>query len=311
MLFNFQRIRGILFYLSLILFFAGLPLILSSALGYKFNLRNFKFIKTGLIFIKTHPEGAKVYLNDKLFSQTSPLSIPDLKPGVYRIKVEMEKHYPWKAEVDVEAGKVTRLDKIILFPLAPKLEQLNREKFSSFRVDNERKLIYYLDEANKVVFKSDLDGGAFDDIATLPQGFFQILGWEVSGDAKKMFLFNNYQINIIFFDNQLDYGSELPVFLDSKEKISNVFWHSDNYHLIVVAEGHIKVVEARPQAKPIDLVELSGQKTSAYYDAKQDTLYFSDNQNLYRMQISGNLFSFDLFGQAFKSIKPAKEEANE
>lgn len=305
-----QRIRAILFYLSLLLFFAGLPLILSSALGYKFNLRNFKFIKTGLIFIKSQPEGAKVYLNDKLINQTTPANIPELKPGVYKINLELAEHYPWKAEVDVEAGRVIRLDKIILFPLVPRLEQLNREKFSSFRVDNERNFIYYLDQLNKVIYKSDFSGNTFEDIASLPEGFFQILGWEISPDAKKLFFFNNYQINIIFFDNQE--GSDIPIFVDSREKIINVFWHSDNYHLIVLTDGHIQVVEARGSARPIDLVELSGQKISAYYDSKQDTLYFSDNQNLYRLQLGSNMFSFDrLMSHPFKAITPLKKEKDE
>ena len=45
----FQRLRGILFYLGLLLFFTGLPFILSFALGYKFNAHALKFVKTGLI----------------------------------------------------------------------------------------------------------------------------------------------------------------------------------------------------------------------------------------------------------------------
>lgn len=298
-----------MFYLSVFIFFIGLPFILSSALGYKFNRHTFKFIKTGLIFIKTQPEGAKIYLNDKLLVDKSPASIHELVPGVYKVALELEQHYPWKGEIDVEAGKVSRLDKIILFPLKPDLRQLNRERFSSFRIDAEKKMIYYLDQTNKSVYRSDFQAEKFEDIASLPQDITQITGWEISPDRKKLFLFNDRQLSLIFFDNQLDYGyPDLPVVLDyAQEKINNVFWHSDNYHLVVLTDKHVQAVEARPQAKPVDLVELSYEGPDAFYDVKEDTLYFSDNQDLYRLELNSDLFLLErLMVQPLKIVNPEK-----
>lgn len=302
--FNFQRIRGLLFYLSVFLFFAGLPFILSSSLGYKFNARTLKFTKTGLIFVKTQPDGAKIYLDGKLISEKSPASIHDLAPGVYKIVLELAQHYSWKGEVDVEAGKASRLDKIILFPLRPNLQQLNRERFSTFRIDTERKEIYYLDQVNKTVYRSNFDAGNFEDIVSLPQNFTPINGWEVSADRRKLFIFNEHQISVVCFDNQGDYGyPDFPVYLDyPQEKVINVFWYSDNYHLIVLTDKHIQVTESRAQAKSINLVELNKEGVDAFYDAKEDVLYFSDSQrssngsfynNLYRLDLSTNFLSLE------------------
>jgi len=64
---NEQRIRAILFYLSVVIFLMGLPFILSFALGYNFDRRTFKFTKTGLLVLKTQPSGASVYLDEKLY----------------------------------------------------------------------------------------------------------------------------------------------------------------------------------------------------------------------------------------------------
>lgn len=313
-MFNFQRIRGVLFYLSVGLFFVGLPFILASSLGYKFNKHTLKFTKTGLIFIKTQPEGAKIYLDGKLIPERSPASLQDLAPGVYKITLELARHYPWKGEVDVEAGKVSRLEKIILFPLQPKLQQLNREKFSSFRIDTEKKIIYYLDQVNKIVYMSDFEASNFEDIASLPQGFIQISGWEVSADKKKLFIFNPHQISVIFFDNQGDYAyPDFPVFWDyAQEKVINVFWHSDNYHLIVLTDKHVQVIEARPQSRPINLVELSRQEAGADYNVKEDALYFSDDQNLYRLELNSNLFLLErLMLQQFGVIKAGEDQSSD
>jgi PEGA domain len=298
---NFQRTRSLLFYLSVLLFFTGLPFIIAFSLGYKFNARTLKFSKTGLIYVKTQPEGAKIYLNGKKMAARSPASIYELVPGVYRIVLELEQHYSWKAEVDVEAGKALRLDKVILFPLRPDLQQLNQERFSSFRLDTEKKAVYYLDQENKVVYMSNLDGSNFEDAASLPDKFGQIIGWDISADKKKIFIFSYHQISVIFFDAQLDRDySDSPILLDyPQEKIINVFWHSDSYHLVVLTNKYVGVIESRPRALPINLVKLNKEDAAAFYDTNQDALYFSDSQrnpngsfynNLYKLELNTKLF---------------------
>ncbi|MCX5699251.1 MAG: PEGA domain-containing protein [Candidatus Omnitrophica bacterium] len=298
---NFQRTRGLLFYLSVLLFFIGLPFILAFALGYKFNTHTLKFVNTGLIFVKTQPLGAKIYLNGKLIAQRSPASMQELLPGTYKITLELARHYPWKAEVEVEAGKVSRVDKVILFPVRPNLQQLNQEKFSSFRVVPEKKVVYYLDQEKKVLYRSNLDANNFDDIASLPDKFTQINGWEVSSDQKKIFVFNYHQISVILFDTQIDdeYSASLVLLDYPQEKIVEVFWHSDSYHLVVLTDKHVGVIESRLGAVPINLVELNKGGQAAFYDTKEDALYFSDSQrssdgsfynNLYKLELSTGLY---------------------
>jgi len=319
-MFTFQKIRSLLFYLSLLLFFIGLPFILAFALGYKFNNRTLKFVKTGLISIKTQPAGAKIYLNSKLLGEKSPASMQELLPGTYKVTLELAQHYPWKGQVEVEAGKVSRIDKIILFPQRPNLAQLNQEKFSSFRIDNEKKAVYYLDQEKHVVYRSNLDASNFEDIASLPDKFAQISGWEVSADKRKLFIFNPHQISVVFFDTQIDSEySTATVSLDYPQaKISDVFWHSDSYHLVVLTDKYVQVVESRPQAVPINLVELNKEGVAAFYDLKEDVLYFSDSQrssdgslynNLYKLELSTSLDLLKrLISQPFGQVMPAPKE---
>jgi hypothetical protein len=319
-MYAYQKIRSLLFYLSISVFFFGLPFILAFALGYKFNTHTLKFVKTGLIFVKTQPAGAKVYLNGKLIAERSPASIQELLPGSYKVALELAQHYPWKSEVEVEAGRVNRLDKIILFPVRPSLQQLNQEGFTSFRIDAERNLVYYLDQEKKVVYRSDLDAGNFEDIAGLPNSFTRIAGWEVSPDRKKIFIFNQHQIGVIFFDTQTDY--EYPastVLLDyPQEKIISIFWHSDSYHLVVLTEKYVQVLESRPGALPVSLIELNKAGAVAFYDPQEDVLYFTDLQksseggfynNLYKLELSVNFYSLEkLIAQPFGQLKPAHKE---
>jgi PEGA domain len=320
----FQKIRGFLFYLSVFIFLAGLPFILSFALGYKFNTHTFKFVKTGIIFVKTQPAGAKIYLNGKLFAENTPASMPELLPGAYKVALELAQHYPWKAEVEVEAGKVTRVDKIILFPERPNLQQLNREGFSSFRLDNEKKLIYYLDQEKKILYRSNLDGSNFEDIAGLPDKIDSLSGWDVSTDKRKIFVYNPHQLAVVYFDQQSDGDSSSPAFTADypQERIIDVFWHSDSYHLVVLTDKHVQVIESRRGALPINLVELGKGKPAAFYDSKEDVLYFSDSQrspdgsvcnNLYKLELNTNLYLLEkLITQPFgNQVSAQDEEPNE
>jgi len=318
---TFQKVRSLLFYLSLFLFFAGLPFILLFALGYKFDPQAFKLVKTGLIYIKTQPEGATIYLNNKLVPVKTPSSIRDLLPGSYKIRLELARHYPWKGELSVEAGKVIRLDKIILFPLIPDMEQLNQEKFSLFRLDAESGLIYYLNQKNGVVYRSSLEGSNFEDIASLPENFPQVSGWKVAPDKSKLFIFSPRQIAVVFFEGADNYEyPDTPVFLDyPREKIIQVYWHSDSYHLVTITNKHIGVIESRPGAVAVGLVELGNENTETYYDDKRDTLYFSDSQrnvdgtmykDLYRLKLNTDLYLLErLIGKKPNELLPSGGEA--
>ena len=304
-MFVFQRIRAALFYLSVLIFFAGLPFILSFALGYKFNPHTFKLTKTGLIFLKTQPEGANIYLNRKLLKEKTPASLQELLPGSYKIRLELKNYYSWNSDVEVEKGKVSRMDKIILFPLRPEFKQLNQDNFSSFRAYPDKGLVYYLDDDEHVVYKSDTNGQNPQDVAGLPESFLDIQGWDVANDQTKLFLFNSHQIVVIFLESPDIYAyPDSPVFLDyPKSKVIKVFWHSDNYHLVVVTNKNIEVLEARPQSSRVSLAWLKSESVTAFYDEKRDTLYFTypleagqgtGSNNLYKLTISPNLYIFDM-----------------
>jgi hypothetical protein len=125
---------------------------------------------------------------------------------------------------------------------------------------------------------------------------------------------------VVLFDTQIDYEFSSPsVFLDyPQEKIIDVFWHSDSYHLVVLTDKHVQVVESRPAALPIDLVELNKGESAAFYDIKEDVLYFSDSQkspdgsyynNLYKLELSTNLYLLErLISQPFGAAKPVQKE---
>jgi hypothetical protein len=316
-MFTEQRVRAILFYLSLTIFLAGLPFILSFALGYKFDRRTFKFTKTGMIVLKTQPAGAGVYLESTLLEEKTPITLNELLPGTYNLKIALEHYYPWNNVVKVEAGKVSRLDKIILFPLRSNVMQLNKEPLLTFWVDEENKTVYYINQDGDSVCSSDIEGGHYDKLASLAPIVPAALRFKLSPDKTKLIHFNKHQLGIVVFpvkrDQQISSTSFILNYPDSV--ITDVFWHSDSFHLILVAEKKIEVLEARPGSPFLGLVNLNHKTHSISYDLSTDALYFTDYQkaddgnfynNLYKLELNTRAFQFqDLM--KLKSAKPMQE----
>ena len=303
-----QRIRAGLFYASVIVFVVGLPLILFSTLGYKFNRRSLAFTKTGLIGLKTQPSGASVYLDGKLLPVKTPATVNELLPGKYALTLQLEGHYPWSAEVEIQPSRVTRLEKVILFPVRPLVFQLNKERLSFFFIDEEKGSIYYISEEEGAVYTSDLDGEHFRKIAAFPRLAPGTLQWKLSPDREKALFFDARRFGVVYLQPQSASMPPSPAFFSAEpsDRIIEAFWHSDSYHLILVSKTAIEALEARVGAKPVTLAVLSKGEGPAHYDAKTDTLYFIDFQraadgqsykNLYRMELT---FSPSLFSEIMK-----------
>lgn len=311
-MFNEQRIRAVLFYLSVFIFLTGLPFILSFALGYKFDRRIFKFTRTGLLVLKTQPSGASVYLDEKLWNSKTPATITELLPGRYHLRLELEKHYSWFNEVNVDAGKLTRLEKIILFPLRSNIKQLNVERLSCFLVDEEHNELYYINPEDNSVFKSDLEGHNPQRIAGLLPLEPSAVKWKLSPDRKKLMYFNVSQIVIVSLKQEDSRVLDVPFsFAYPEDRIIDVFWHSDSYHLILVGRKNIEALEAEPGALPLTLVTLNKRNTLCSYDMHSDSLYFLDSQKAADGNFYDNLYKLELNARAFLLQDLINLKANE
>lgn len=304
-MFSEQRIRQVLFYLSVFIFFIGLPFILSFALGYKFNIHTFKFTKTGLIGLETQPQGATVYLNKVLLTEKTPTTIRELLPGTYSITLELMNHYSWEKDVRVEAGKVTLLDKIIFFPLRPNIKQMNDDKISSFWPDLDKGRIYYLNDQEEAIYISDLEGDSFERIGSLSGINFPIKEWKISPDREKLVCFNARKIAVIYLNPKLNLSSAqvAPLMLeDSSRKIINVFWHSGSYHLILITDRNVEVLEATFKSKPVNLVKLNTRNVSVFYDNTKDVLYFIDSERAPDGRLYDNVYKLEI-GPKFSPLQ--------
>jgi hypothetical protein len=309
-----QRIRAVLFYLSLVIFFAGLPYILSFSLGYKFNPRTFKFTQTGLISVKTQPQGARIYLDSNLISEKTPATLEELLPGYYSVRLELEGHYPWMAQVNVEPRKVARLEKVILFPVRPNIKKINQGIASAFYADKDKGKAYYLNPQERSLYVSDMDSGKTERVGRIAEDFvLPAKEIRVSPDREKACFFNKDQVCVVYLNPEAEqlYGRRSFVLLYSGERIIHLFWHSDSYHLVLVTEKDIAVTEASPHAYAVSLVSLNKGAGEFSYDEGKDALYFQDNQRAADGATYEGVYKLDLNSKhsiLVNLIKPSQNE---
>ena len=110
------KLRLILFYFFVILFFVLSPIFMFYSLGYRMNFKTFRLERLGMISIRTLPDEAAIQLNGKIQRQKSPARMANLLPGKYLVQISKNECRPWMGEVQVKANWVTRLESIILFP---------------------------------------------------------------------------------------------------------------------------------------------------------------------------------------------------
>lgn len=63
-------------------------------------------LDTGIIYIKSHPPGAEVFINGDFYSQT-PLRLEAVEPGVHEYLLRMPGYEDYKGQIYVESNKVS------------------------------------------------------------------------------------------------------------------------------------------------------------------------------------------------------------
>ncbi|HOE69396.1 MAG TPA: PEGA domain-containing protein [Candidatus Omnitrophota bacterium] len=123
-------LRKILFYLFLAIYLALCPVLVLYSLGYIYAPKSEEgIVKTGLIHLESLPPGASVHLDQKLLAEKTPCTLSSLLPGEHSVTVSLNAHRSWSAQAQVEAGKASVFDHVLLLPETIKSEVLVRQRF--------------------------------------------------------------------------------------------------------------------------------------------------------------------------------------
>lgn len=298
--------RAVVFYISVLIFFVTLPILLAYSLGYRINYRTMKVDKTGIIFINSKPSGADIYVNDKLCDNPTPAQIEDLNPGAYKVKVIREGFYPWHEELIVKPNMVTKADRIVLFPIIQDMKRLSAQPSSDFAV-SDKGYIYYMAESG--LYRSDNDGSNIKKLSSYSKWPKEIVRKRFSPDGDKFLCFNGKEVVVVYLTQDRapvkygEYARVDNVFI-AEEPIVDVFWYTGSGYIIAVTEKYINVVELRGGARRniAKLYKFNTPPRDVSYDPNNGSLYFMDKPEVSVPGDGKYLYRLDLRQKFFDSL---------
>ncbi len=124
-------LRKIFFYIFAAIYLVVCPFLILRLLGFIYNPKESKFIKTGIIYVSTNPPGASVFINELKAPEATPTMIRDLVPNNYKVTIKMDGYHDWVNTIPVQARKASVLENILLTPPQWTIKQLSKISFDN------------------------------------------------------------------------------------------------------------------------------------------------------------------------------------
>jgi hypothetical protein len=137
------RTRRIIYIIFIFLFFVITPAVILYTAGYRYNFQKNKIQKTGIFILKSKPEEARIYLNNKIRKKTTPARIANLLPGDYLIKIEKDGYYSWEKTLPVFSRLTTFAENVFLFKKSLPAKIMDGE-IDTFLLSPDKQKIVYL-----------------------------------------------------------------------------------------------------------------------------------------------------------------------
>lgn len=170
------------------------------AKGYRFDTKENRIEPTGLLVIKSDPDGAQVFINGELKSATNTtISLP---PGEYEIRVEKQGYISWIKKLKIEFQVVTE-ETAHLFRSAPSLTAITFSGALDPTPSYDMAKISYIvpQTKNSATKEADFNGKGLwmMEMFNLPLGFsreprriidgnLESASWQFSPDDKEILL---------------------------------------------------------------------------------------------------------------------------
>lgn len=319
-----KRTRTIIFFLSLLLFFAISSFTILYSQGYRFNLKTKKITQTGGIFLKVLPSPTKIYINKKLKDKTSLIFksalIQNLSPKFYHIRIDKDGYYSWDKNVDIKEKQVTEFKNIVLIPKNPSFIQLEKNVENFWFSPSKNKVIYEkvdkkTDEWNLTLvnlqLKTSLPIASEKDIlraikiSQKPQSKIEITNLRWSSDEEKILIKINANEKTRYLIIDLNKKQNKITSLDFlKGKIKEVSFNPKNPNEIfsiislkaandkndgnnlLIRTNYINIDLKGKKTRYIPFVYLNSRKAVSYTIWQEYIIWLSSNGFIYKTDIN-------------------------
>ncbi len=265
------------FWLFFLAFVFITPIVVFQSLGYKFNFREKKIQRTGIISVKTFPEDAKVFLSDRQINKHSPCVIRELLPGDYTLSIEKEGFFEYKVSVIVRPFCVSDID-VTLVPQIKSMEKLKLglSIYKFFIVEHllEKEIIAFTDEG---IYLISADFKNIKRLISLGMDKTVVETIEGLKSGKNKFVFwNQHNIWLLKISHSLEEEDSLALIYSAKDVIRDVFFGIKENYLIIHDGIMVNAFDIKNYSFPVTIFELKSIVAKIFYDLNANILYVRD-----------------------------------
>lgn len=270
-------IRRALYWVIFLLFVVIVPVTLLFSVGYTFDRDAKSFVKTGALSIRSVPDGAAVYIDEVMHTETTPLSVRYLLPKTYTVSLVKEGYYPYIVESVVSTSTVSEINAVLL----PVIRQFNvlEEEFEVYSYFPAKKALgpKVILFASDGIYSADIkleDTQRISANALTRKDSRAIRGILEAEDF--LFFWDDRTIYKLFVSRDEKNISTFEVLYQTENTLYGVYSGIKNRYLIIHDGKKIIAFDRVNPLNAIELVELKSSKASVMYDEEQEILFFSD-----------------------------------
>lgn len=133
--------------ISIVAFLILAPVLVLYSMGYRFN-KETKAV--GMLYLRSTPKNASVYVNGKQVEEKTPTAITELKEGGYQVKIEKEGFSSWEKKLSVIPNIITEAGNIYLLPLSLNPKLVTEHTITHYKLSpSQEKIAYISDNAEQ------------------------------------------------------------------------------------------------------------------------------------------------------------------
>ncbi len=121
--------RRVLLWVFVVAFLVLAPAVVFYTAGYRWNPKKGIIERNGTLIFQTQPTGATITLNGETVDDRTPVTLQNVAPGTYQIRLTRDGYTSWEKTLDVRAERVTFVNNVQLWRMGE--PQLFREESAS------------------------------------------------------------------------------------------------------------------------------------------------------------------------------------
>lgn len=125
-----KKFKRLLFFIVSVLFLIIAGFFVAYSFGYRWDHGDWKFVKTGGLYLRVYNSKPEVYLNNQYLKKATPgllssgIFLSNLIPDNYSVSIKKPNYFSWEKETKIEPQMVTTFSSVVLLPKNPLVEDV-------------------------------------------------------------------------------------------------------------------------------------------------------------------------------------------